>query len=142
MTDGRLYFNHFSEVPPRVWRWWDFRPAEIASRRDGSLLLVPGAMNRLEEARNILARACFINSAYRDPIHNAMIGGAPKSSHKEGHAFDISTRNHDRRRLLEACREAGFSGFGFYQTFLHVDCGRRRQWFSGQRSKVVWTSVM
>ncbi len=124
-----MLYAHFSEVPARAWRWPDFAPREIASRGDGSLLLVAEALDALQAARSALGRPLRIASAYRDPVHNALVGGAPRSKHKEGHAFDVALAGHDRARLADALRAAGFRGFGLrYGTFIHVDMGPRREW--------------
>jgi hypothetical protein len=56
------------------------------------------------------------------------------SQHKKI-ATDISLRGHkDPKKLLSAAVEAGFRGFGFYNTFLHLDMGR------GKRYIRVWPS--
>lgn len=124
-----MLYAHHSEIPPGVWRWENFAPVEVASRGDGSLLLVDEAMDALQKARSRLGRPLRINSAYRDPVHNALVGGAPRSKHKEGHAFDVALAGHDRAALIAALRDAGFRGFGLrYRTFVHVDMGRRRTW--------------
>lgn len=123
-----MYFNHYSEVPPEIWRWKNFSPVELASNGDGSLLIVPKALDCLQYVRDRGRKALIINSAYRDPIYNAKIGGAPLSRHKYGDAFDISLRNQDLDELYGLCKEAGFRGFGFYNTFLHVDLGKPRTW--------------
>ncbi|MDO9500612.1 D-Ala-D-Ala carboxypeptidase family metallohydrolase [Falsiroseomonas sp.] len=122
------HFAHWRAVPASLWPWPDFSPAEIASRGDGSLLLVPEALDRLQAARTRIGRPFVIHSAYRDPVHNARVGGAPLSRHKTGDAFDIALAGHDRAALLAACRAAGFRGFGFYSRFLHVDLGPERNW--------------
>lgn len=133
-----LFWPSWRDVRAGAWRWRFFRPEELASRGDGSLRIVPAALDRLDLARLELGRPLVINSAYRDPIYNARIGGAPLSRHKVGDAFDISLRGHDRGELLELCRRVGFAGFGFYQTFLHVDGGAPRHWYAGERSKELW----
>jgi uncharacterized protein YcbK (DUF882 family) len=78
--------------------------------------------------REIVGKPMVILSAYRSPLHNARVGGAPLSQHRNGTAFDIALKGHDRHALLRAARAAGFTGFGFYSTFLHVDTGRKRTW--------------
>ena len=124
-----MLYAHYSEVPDKDWPWPDFIPREIASRGDGSLLLVPEAMDALQRARVVLGKAMRINSAYRDPIHNALVGGAPRSKHKEGHAFDVALAGHGKVSLVAVLRRAGFRGFGLnYRTFVHVDMGRKREW--------------
>ena len=124
-----MFWPHFSEVRPRRWRWPNFAPAELASRGDGSLLLVEEALDALQAARDAVGRPFQINSAYRDPIHNALVGGAPRSKHKEGHAFDLALAGHDKAELVQTLKACGFRGFGLrYRTFVHVDMGPRRAW--------------
>jgi hypothetical protein len=58
------------------------------------------------------------------------VGGAKRSKHMEGTAFDIAMSNHDPKAFEAAAREAGFLGFGFYPRsgFMHVDLGPKREW--------------
>ena len=122
-------YAHFSEVPASAWRWPNFTAKEIASKGDGSVLLVEEALDALQTARNVVGRSFRINSAYRDPIHNTLVGGAPRSKHKEGHAFDVALAGHDKEALVAALDGAGFRGLGLrYRTFVHVDMGPRRSW--------------
>jgi len=94
-------------------------------------------MDRLQEARESVDRPFDVLSAHRCSLHNARIGGAPLSQHL-WLAVDISTLAHDRAALLAGCRQAGFTGFGYYSTFLHIDLGRPRHWFGGQKAKGLW----
>lgn len=60
--------------------------------------------------------------------------GTPGSMHFKGSAIDISTRDMDdnvKKRLVAAAIAAGFTGFGFGETFLHLDTGRTRFWAYG-----------
>lgn len=53
------------------------------------------------------------------------------SAHWSGRAIDISTRgmsNADKDRLVYAALRAGFTGFGFGVTILHVDIASSRHW--------------
>jgi uncharacterized protein YcbK (DUF882 family) len=110
------------------WRWPHFTPAEMCSKGDGSLVLAAAAMDALERARMALGEPFVILSAYRDPLHNARVGGAPLSRHKAGDAFDIALAGHRRGELRAACAAAGFRGFGLYKVFLHIDMGPKRSW--------------
>ncbi|TAE34641.1 MAG: DUF882 domain-containing protein [Alphaproteobacteria bacterium] len=135
-----MFFEHYSLIPTNGWQYRYFTPRELASKGDGSLLVNQDAISRLERMREIIGKPLIITSAYRDPIHNAKVGGAPMSMHRFGRAFDISLRtfhpidgrnvelNHNREQLYHAALTAGFTGFGFYATFLHIDTGRRRHW--------------
>ncbi|MHA1539115.1 MAG: YcbK family protein [Alphaproteobacteria bacterium] len=125
-----LFFSHIRNKRRKEWRWPHFSPEELASKGNRSLRINTEALDRLEYARNLVGKPFLIYSAYRDPIYNAKVGGAPLSRHKMGDAFDIALHGHDQKRLLICCQRAGFRGFGFYKTFLHIDLGRRRCWGS------------
>lgn len=124
------FYQHWRNVPASVWRWPDFSPAEIACRGTGRLLVNDDALDRLQALRNVLGRPMIINSAYRSPEHNARVGGASKSQHLQGAAFDISMANHDPEDFIAAARKAGFSGIGTYprSNFVHIDTGPTRSW--------------
>ncbi len=68
--------------------------------------------------------------------HNRAVGGATRSKHLDGAAFDIAMANHDPVAFETAAREVGFIGFGFYPRsgFIHVALGPARQW--GERFPV------
>jgi len=119
------------------WPWSSFTPAEMACRHCGEGYDWPDFMQRLQAARSEVGRPFHILSAHRCGLHNGRVGGAPLSQHLKL-AADISLRGHDLRPLLRACRDAGFTGFGFYNTFLHIDLGHRRHWFGGQKAKDLW----
>lgn len=57
-------------------------------------------------------------------------GGATRSKHLDGAAFDIAMTHHDPAAFEVAARAAGFPGFGFYPRsgFIHVDLVPARQW--------------
>lgn len=90
----------------------------------------------LQKARDIMGCPLHLNSAHRCWLKNVLVGGAPLSMHKHI-AFDISLAKLDRHKLVKACIEAGFTGFGYYRTFLHVDCGRPRYWY-GKNARSLW----
>lgn len=120
------FYTHWKDV--KDWRWGSFTPQEIASKGDGSLLLNFEAMDKLQHLRDILEAPVHVNSAYRDYKHNTRIGGAKNSYHLKGMAFDISLKNHTQRDVIAAGKEAGFTGFGLYTNFVHLDIGPARVW--------------
>ena len=123
-------FQHYSEVPDSLWRWPDFTPAEIACRGTGKLKLHAPALDRLQALRDRLGKPVILRSAYRSPGHNRAVGGAPRSKHMEGTAFDVVMSNHDPAAFEAAAREAGFQGFGYYPrvNMMHIDLGPARRW--------------
>ena len=121
-------WSHWSLVDPAEWRWENFSPAELASNGDGSLVVVGYALDILQELRTLMGQPLTINSAYRDPIYNAVVGGAPLSRHKVGDAFDVSIVGLDKWQLEGLAKQVGFEGFGYYNSFLHLDTGGFRSW--------------
>ncbi len=72
-----------------------------------------------------------INSGYRDPAHNAKVGGAKGSQHVHGNAFDVDVSGYseaERMALIEKAKAAGFRGIGVYDNALHFDVGPERAW--------------
>ncbi|MDO5757948.1 MAG: D-Ala-D-Ala carboxypeptidase family metallohydrolase [Rhodobacterales bacterium] len=123
-------YAHFRDVPESAWRWPSFSPAEIASRREGALKINTEAMDKLQALRNRLGKPLIVRSGYRSPAHNRAVGGASRSRHMLGTAFDIAMSNHDPATFAAAARAVGFLGFGTYPRsgFMHIDLGPARSW--------------
>lgn len=94
-------------------------------------------MDRLQAARDAVRQPFHIHSAHRCSLHNARIGGAPLSQHLKL-AVDISLAGHQRHDLRDALLAAGFRGIGHYQTFIHADLGRARQWYGSDLARQLW----
>jgi len=76
-------------------------------------------------------RELNIVSAYRSPKRNKKAGGAKKSQHIHGNAFDIDVSGLSKPERLELIKIAsanGISGIGVYNNSLHFDVGGRRSW--------------
>jgi len=123
-----VLFAHWSDV--KQWPYRYFTPRELASKGDGSLLVDHDAIARLDRMRDMIGKPFIITSAYRDPLHNARVGGAPQSYHKRGKAFDISLRGHNVDQMKRAAERVGFGGIAVSRrgSFIHVDTGTRRTW--------------
>lgn len=122
-------------------RWPHFTPKEIACHCCGELYVWPEALDALERLRLAMNAPLHIDSGHRCALHNARVGGAPLSLHKKL-AFDVRLSAHDPARLAAMARAGGFTGFGYGQTFLHLDTrAHPAHWFYGQRSKAKWASL-
>ena len=122
-------------------RWPHFSAREIVCPCCGEIFIWPEALDALERLRLAMNAPLRINSGHRCALHNARVGGAPLSLHKRL-AFDIALAGHDPAGLATAARDCGFRGFGFGQTFLHLDTrARPARWFYGERSKAKWISL-
>ncbi|WP_017930248.1 D-Ala-D-Ala carboxypeptidase family metallohydrolase [Robiginitomaculum antarcticum] len=124
-----------------AWPWPHFSRIEVACRHCGQGYYWPAFMNALEDLRTHMARPIIIHSAHRCALHNARVGGAPLSQHLKL-AVDISLKRHNLRDLARTARGAGFTGFGFYTTFLHLDMGRPRHWFGGLEARTLWQTYL
>ncbi len=118
-------------------RWPNFSAVEMACRHCAEQYYWPEFMDKLQQARTMLGRPFLIHSAHRCALHNARVGGAPLSQHLKL-AVDIGLYGHNPSLLHRACLQAGFRGFGFYQTFIHVDLGRKRFWYGNSKAKQLW----
>lgn len=120
-----MLYSSYRHVSRASWRWPHFTPAELACRCGGRGCR--GAywhnaefLDALEALRQEMRRPLKINSGHRCAIWNAVVGGVPKSEHRQI-AVDIAFQKHDRRELVEAAERLGFTGIGIAKTFLHLD---------------------
>ena len=71
-----------------------------------------------------------INSGYRCPLHNQIVGGVPLSRHTSGEAIDISktTLNHLCKSDIDhAAKISGFTKIIHYKTFVHLDVRKTKE---------------
>lgn len=86
-------------------------------------------LDTLQAIRLKFGSAIGISSSYRSPTYNKSIKGATSSEHINGNALDIYPLNGDIKGLHKVGKELGFDGgLGLYNTFMHIDCGRKRFW--------------
>lgn len=62
-----------------------------------------------------------ITSSFRCDTHNKKIGGAPKSRHLAGDAFDILMPKSQQVKFVLLAQKHGFRGIGIGKTFVHID---------------------
>lgn len=120
-------------------RWPNFTPTELACKGSGDLIVNYKALDALQTLRTMWRRPLVITSAFRTPKHNAAVGGAPKSKHLTGQAFDVRMHQYADAAVVSFiyyATKAGFTGFGIYLDrpvrFIHIDTGPTRTWQSGQ----------
>ena len=98
--------------------------------------------NQLQIIRNKVNVPITINSSYRCPKHNSIIGGAKSSQHLQGKASDIVIEgysNDDVADLIEELIASGDilqGGLGRYNTFTHYDIRKTKaRWDFRKRIK-------
>ena len=123
-------YKHYRDYPMSDWHWPAFSPQEMASRKEGELVIHPPSMDKLQALRDALGHPLIVNSAYRSKAHNKAVGGAKASQHMKATAFDVSMTNQDPASFERAARKVGFTGFGWYgnSNFIHIDTGPSRTW--------------
>ena len=129
-----ISYDHWSEVPRTwsAWPWHFFSPEECACTGTGKLSISDRLIGKLDILRGRLGFPLIVSSVFRTPYFNAKVGGAPRSMHLFGLAADIPIVGKDKNLILEIAKDLGFTGFGYYRTFLHVDLGRKREWGKGK----------
>lgn len=95
--------------------------AQMASKGNGEVRAQPALLARLDVLADRLGEPIPILSGYRDPAHNAAIGGARTSMHMFAAAADI---DESYGLTIALADELGFSGRGNIEgtdVVVHVD---------------------
>ena len=93
--------------------------------------VLPDTFNKAVKLAKSLGRPIRINSGYRPPEYNAKVGGAKKSQHVQKKAIDIRWPEGDfssRIAFIQLAIDAGFTGIGCYNSFMHADTATKRCW--------------
>ncbi|MEM1344810.1 MAG: D-Ala-D-Ala carboxypeptidase family metallohydrolase [Pseudomonadota bacterium] len=120
--------------PPQGWRWPNFSRAEIACKGSGVAIIHEPSMDALQALRQAWGRPMILRSAYRSPMHNTNVGGAPNSMHLLAQAFDVDMAPADFTEFVSLARSHGFNGIGLYPgwAFVHIDTRETAaQWEKG-----------
>lgn len=100
----------------------NFKLYEFECKDGGHLVKVSSELvDKLQQLRNMIGKPIIINSAYRTPSHNKVVGGNPNSLHLQGKAADIRVNGISPKKLADYAEKVGFGGIGIYSTFVHLD---------------------
>ena len=55
--------------------------------------------------------------------------------------LDFYHKNNDPLIMRDAILKAGFTGIGYYRTFIHADMGRERWWYGSKQAKQFWEGL-
>jgi uncharacterized protein YcbK (DUF882 family) len=104
----------------------------VASAEVNAVCLSPKLRLAIWSFEANFGRKVVLNSGYRDPSHNAEVGGADGSFHTRCMAADFFIPGVDKRRLIAyAMRNDLVGGLGCYpgKDFVHIDVrDRPRGW--------------
>jgi hypothetical protein len=99
----------------------NFVLAEVADPADGAFAVVQiRAVEVLQEVRDRVG-PLIVTSGYRNPAHNAEVGGVTSSRHQYGDAFDLVAVDTSLDALGDVCADLGASFVGVYETHRHCD---------------------
>lgn len=98
---------------------------------------VINSLNKICSDPRIYTRSkiVYIHSGYRTQATNDMLrerssGVAKNSLHTKGKAIDFSIPGVSPRLVASIAREVTDGGVGQYDSFVHIDTGPKREWFS------------
>lgn len=111
--------------------------------KDGSdriLIDVDFVRNKLQAIRDHFAAPVTINSAYRTQTYNKKVGGAARSYHLTGQAFDIVVKGHTPAEVARCAQSLDINGIIQYNTFVHIDSREVKYWSINNNGKVTKVS--
>jgi len=94
---------------------------QMRSKGNGEVKAHPALLPRLDALGDRMGAPLPIVSGYRDPAHNAAVGGASTSQHMYACAVDL---DYDYGLTIAVARDLGFSGIGYVagtDRVVHVD---------------------
>ncbi|WP_299867692.1 D-Ala-D-Ala carboxypeptidase family metallohydrolase [uncultured Roseobacter sp.] len=126
------------------WTAQHFTAREFASKGNGYVSVSREMIAALDRVRAAVGHSIHITSGYRDPAHNARVGGVKHSRHLLSDAVDINLRglsSPQRHALTWHLLAEGFSSFGTYSRhgFMHADMRpHARIWHVGTGTHPAW----
>lgn len=115
----------------------NFRVKEFRCK-DGSQTIkidIDFVKNKLQAIRDAINKPIVINSAYRTTTYNKKVGGATKSYHMYGRAFDIRCAYVPPRTLAKIAEQLDIKGIILYDNFVHVDSRDKKYWAINHKGK-------
>ena len=104
----------------------------VANASVNTLCLSPKLRFAIAQFEGHFGKKVVVSSGYRDPFHNASVGGADGSYHMRCMAADFFIPGVSKQRLIAfAMRNGSVGGLGCYpgRPFIHVDVrDRPRGW--------------
>jgi len=91
----------------------------------------PGILAKFKDIQSQAGTPLNVTSGFRDPQHNAEVGGAKNSAHTRGNAVDVTFGGGvpEALKLIETASKAGIGGIGVYSpNKLHFDTEAKRSW--------------
>lgn len=116
----------------------NFKVSEFRCK-DGSdkiLIDVDFVRSKLQAIRYYFGAPVAVNSGYRTESYNKKVGGAKKSFHMTGRAFDIVVKGHTPAEVAGYAQSLDINGIIQYNNFVHVDSRETKYWAKNNNGKV------
>ncbi len=78
----------------------------------------------------------IINSGYWTESYNTSVGGARKSCHMTGQAFDIVVKGHTPAEVAQYAQSLDVKGIIRYNNFVHADSREVKYWARDNNGKI------
>lgn len=116
----------------------NFKVREFRCKDGSDRILIDARFvrDKLQAIRDCFRAPVTINSAYRTAAYNKKVGGASKSYHLQGKAFDIVVKGHTPQEVAQCAQGLGINGIIQYNTFVHVDSRPVRCWARDNNGKI------
>lgn len=98
---------------------------------DEILIDVDFVQSKLQAIRDHFGAPVTVNSGYRTESYNRKVGGASKSYHMTGQAFDIVVKGHTPAEVARYAQSLDVKGIIQYNSFVHVDSRATKYWTRG-----------
>jgi hypothetical protein len=95
------------------------------------LVRIEGIAKVMQQIRDRYKRVITVNSWYRDPATNLMVGGASGSRHLSGDAVDFTVQGMSTRQVFQDLNAwwGSKGGLAYHPAFVHIDSrGWKARW--------------
>lgn len=117
-----MHFLNLKINEPSTQLTQHFKLDELMQIKKGPYgLFSPLVLFYVEQLRSDVGKSLNINSGYRSPGYNALIGGAKWSRHMYGDAIDFTISGRTLKQAKDLCLKHGASFYQLYKTHIHCD---------------------
>ena len=122
--DRSYYDIKRNQSPPRKIKYFDLSEFDSPDHTDSGDNMDINFVRKLDEAREIAGIPFKVNSGYRTPFHNTMVGGVESSSHMNIPCCAVDIKAEDSRTrflIISAAIQVGINRIGIGKNFIHLD---------------------
>ena len=122
--DRSYYDIKRNQFPPREIKYFDLSEFDSPDDTDSGDNMDINFVRKLDEAREIAGIPFKVNSGYRTPFHNTMVGGVESSSHMNIPCCAVDIKADDSRTrflIISAAIQVGINRIGIGENFIHLD---------------------